>query len=165
MSKKSVNVLAFAALAAMVLPSASSFADDKSFLEEAIKGDNSEIALGRLAEAKGGNEAVKHFGRQLVKDHMKAKKQAMAVAKTMNVPDTETLSDDGKEEETKLDSLTRQDFDKEFAAYMVKDHQEDIQKFEEQAKGSGKVAELAKETLPTLRKHLKMAEELQKKAS
>jgi hypothetical protein len=45
---------------------------------------------------------------------------------------------------------------------MVKDHQTDIAKLEKQAKsGDSKVAELAEDTLPTLKHPLEMAQRLQ----
>ena len=163
MSKKSINKLVFAALVATAIPAAPSLADDKSFLDEAMKGDNAEVALGRLAERKGASEEVRHFGRQLAADHAKAKKQVVAVARKLKIPDTDAIPDEAIEEKTKLGKLSGTDFDKEFAAYMVKDHEEDIQKFEKEAnEGTGKVAELAKETLPKLREHLKTAQSLQK---
>ena len=51
-------------------------------------------------------------------------------------------------------------FDKEFAKHMVADHKEDIAEFEAQAKGSDEVASFAKDTLPTLQKHLQTAQSL-----
>eukprot|EP01035_Chromulina_nebulosa_P014559 gene14559-19263_t len=47
--------------------------NDKAFLRDAIKGDNSEIALGKLAADKGASEGVKSFGMTLATDHAKAK--------------------------------------------------------------------------------------------
>jgi len=61
-----------------------------------------------------------------------------------------------------LERLSGADFDREFSATMVKDHQEDIAKYEKQAKsGNSKVAKLAEETVPTLEHHLATAQRLQ----
>ncbi len=44
---------------------------------------------------------------------------------------------------------------------MVEDHNKDIANYEKQASsGNGKTAALAKDTLPTLRKHLELAKGL-----
>jgi putative membrane protein len=138
-------------------------ADDQEFLTDAIKGDNSEVTLGNLAESKGASQGVRNFGKRLAVDHAKAKKQALAVAQQLSVPDTNALTDEATQEKAKLSDLSGSAFDAEFASYMVKDHQEDISKFEKQAsQGSSQTAQLAKDTLPDLRKHLKMAQALEK---
>ena len=43
---------------------------------------------------------------------------------------------------------------------MVEDHKNDIKEFEAQAKGTDDVARFAKDTLPTLQKHLQTAQSL-----
>ncbi len=58
--------------------------------------------------------------------------------------------------------LNGSEFDREFARYMVQDHEKDISKFKNEASsGRGAVPQLAERTLPTLDKHLHMAESLQ----
>jgi hypothetical protein len=45
---------------------------------------------------------------------------------------------------------------------MIKDHQDDIAKYEKEANsGSGPAADYARQVLPDLRKHLQMAQQLQ----
>jgi predicted outer membrane protein len=52
-------------------------------------------------------------------------------------------------------------FDREVRRYMIHDHQEDIAKFEAQARnGDQQAAALARAQLPVLRKHLRIAESL-----
>jgi putative membrane protein len=135
---------------------------DTAFLTDAIKGDNSEIQLGQLAEAKGDSQGVKDFGKTLVTDHGKAKDQASALAAQANMPIPTEMMDEAKTEQQKLQKLSGAAFDKEFASYMVKDHTKDIADFEKQAKGTGPTADLAKQSLPTLKKHLSIAQGLQK---
>jgi len=55
-------------------------------------------------------------------------------------------------------------FDKDFAADMVKDHQKAIDMFQKEADSGDRaqVTDFAKQTLPTLKKHLKTAQSLQK---
>ncbi len=57
------------------------------------------------------------------------------------------------------------DLDKAYMKEMVKDHKEDLKKFNSQAK-DGKDPELkafAAKTVPVLQEHLKLAQEIQKK--
>jgi putative membrane protein len=61
--------------------------------------------------------------------------------------------------------LTGKDLDKAYADAMVADHQKDIPMFENAAKNAStaKARDLASSVLPTLREHLKMAQDVQKK--
>ena len=135
---------------------------EKEFLGDAIKGDNSEVALGSLAASKGGSEPVKTFGQTLVSDHSKAKTQATALAAKLGVSPSGEISSEAEKEMVKLQRLNGRDFDEEFARYMVKDHEKDIAEFKaEAAKGHGPAQQLASQSLPTLEKHLEMAKSLE----
>jgi len=138
---------------------------DKDFLADAIKGDNSEITLGNLAVQKASGPGVKTFGQTLVTDHTSAKKDAVAAAAKLKVTPPTDMTDEAKAEMAKLNALTGTAFDNEFVAYMVKDHKKDVSDFKDEEKKGGKtVAALAKKTLPTLEKHLKLAQSLAPKS-
>jgi putative membrane protein len=134
---------------------------EKEFISDAIKGDNSEIAMGQLAVTKGGSEPVKTFGQTLIDDHSKAKTDASAVATKMGISPPSEMPPDAQSEMTKLQQLSGRDFDKEFARVMVEDHQKDIAEFKKEAGGGkGPVQQLAAQTLPTLEKHLRIAQSI-----
>jgi putative membrane protein len=133
----------------------------EDFLKDAIKGDNSEIRLGHLAARSGSRPAVRDFGQTLVADHTKAKAQAGRVARQLgvDVPSGAMLKADA--EYLKLQALSGRSFDREFVGYMIRDHQQDIHDFTAFARGHrGAVGDLAQAQLPTLHKHLRMAEDL-----
>lgn len=136
---------------------------DKSFLRDAIKGDNSEVALGHLAAQKGMSDGVKSFGNTLATDHAAAKDQVATVATSMKVKVTDDMTPEARKEMRKLDKLSGAAFDKEFVAYMVKDHEKDVMEFKAKAAGGkSDVAMLASKQLPTLEQHLKTAQSLEK---
>ncbi len=137
-------------------------AADQAFLTDAMKGDNSEVALGKIAQSKGASQGVKDLGSMLVTDHGAHKTQLAALAQQNGVVVTDDVMDEAKTLETKLDGLSGAAFDKAFVDAAVEDHQKDIAKYEQQAKGTGPVAEMAQQTLPTLKKHLETAQGLQK---
>ena len=148
-------------LAALGSGTAASASPTTDFLDDAIKGDNSEVKLGRLAVEKGVSEKVRAYGKMLEADHGAHREKLVAIARPLklNIPDGMTAGADV--EYVKLKLLTGASFDKEFASHMVKDHQEDIAKYEkEAARGDSATAGLAKATIPTLRKHLEMAQKL-----
>ena len=61
----------------------------------------------------------------------------------------------------RLAKLSGADFDREYMAYMVKDHKQDIAEFQKAAKGlkDAEIKQFASSTLPTLEEHLHMAEQ------
>jgi putative membrane protein len=135
---------------------------DSRFLTEAIRGDMAEVKLGQLAQMRGQSEAVREFGKMLADDHSKAQKKASDLAKELNVTPPTQPTAEQMQEYAALARLSGAEFDRQFAANMVKGHQEEIAKFERQTKSSeSKVAELAEGALPTLRRHLAMAQRLQ----
>jgi putative membrane protein len=132
-----------------------------SFIKEAIQGNLAEVKVGQLAQDKGASQGVKDFGAQLAKDHDKANQSATQVAQQLNVTPPDAPGMKQKAVYTKLSALSGDKFDREFAKSMVKDHQEDIAKYQKEAQQSGPAADYAKATLPKLREHLKMARDLQ----
>jgi putative membrane protein len=134
------------------------------FLTNAIQADNAEIKAGEAAEMMGSTQAVKDYGKMLVSDHTKAKDQASQVAMALNVPIPTGTPPDADQELKMATSMSGKGFDKDFLAAMVKDHQKAIDMFQEEAGSSdpAQVTDLAKQSLPTLKKHLEKAQSLQK---
>jgi putative membrane protein len=135
------------------------FADSpRQFLSHALKGDNSEIMLGHVAQDQGRSSNVRDFGRTLVADHSEARDEVIRTGQRMGIKANRDVAPEAREEREKLAHLRGSDFDREFARYMVEDHRKDISDFTEEAQeGHGAVSNLAQRQLPTLRKHLNMA--------
>jgi len=135
----------------------------QKFIMEAIEGNLSEVQVGKLAQDKSMDDGVRSFGDMLVKDHSAANEKATEVANAIGVtPPTEPNSKQ-KAIYDKLSKLSGSAFDREFAKMMVDDHKKDIKDFEKEAKSQNQqVAAFAKDTLPTLHKHLDTAESLAK---
>jgi len=135
-----------------------------TFIKDAIQGNLAEVKVGQLAQDKGASQGVKDFGAELTKDHEKANRSATQVAQQLNVtaPDAPGLKQ--KAVYAKLTALSGDRFDREFIKSMVKDHQEDIAKYQKAAQQAGPAADYAKATLPKLREHLKMAQDLEQNA-
>jgi putative membrane protein len=134
------------------------------FLTNAIEADNAEIKAGQAAQDMGSTQAVKDYGKMLVNDHTKAKDQASQVAMALNVPVPTGTPPDADAELKMATSMSGAGFDKDFLAAMIKDHQNAIDMFQQEAGSSdpAQVTDLAKQTLPTLKKHLQKAQSLQK---
>jgi putative membrane protein len=140
-------------------------AADQAFLNEAIQGDLAEVNMGKLAQEKGQSEAAKQFGQMLEQDHGQHLQKAKDSAQQMGMtPPTEPNAKQKKMYD-QLSKMSGAQFDKEFAQHMVKDHKEDIGKYEKEAKSKGPLAQFAQQTIPTLQKHLQTAERLAEQKS
>ena len=154
-----IRHLAFAA--ALLCSTGAYAASAEHFLSDAIKGDNSESRLGQLIASRGHSEAVRRYGHTLHADHGKARVQASKVARQMGVPIPSAMMPEARAELSKLQRLHGKAFDREVRRYMIDDHRKDIAEFRDQARhGDRRTAALASQQLPTLRKHLRMAESL-----
>lgn len=135
---------------------------DRQFLTEAMKGDNGEVTLGRLAQDRGASPAVRSYGRMLVADHGAHKRQLVTLGRSLRVPATSAMAPDAMRAERMLRDLRGHRFDAAFKQHMVEDHQKDIAKYQMEARSarSPSVRAMAKATLPTLRTHLRHARAL-----
>ena len=148
-------------VAACVTSTMALAAPPRSFLDDAIKGDNSEIALGRLIAARGHSAQVRSFGNTLYRDHSTARGQAVAVARQIGMRPPTAMMPEARSEQRRLQSLRGRGFDREVRRYMINDHEKDIATFQAQARtGERRTAALARRQLPTLRKHLRIAESI-----
>ena len=147
------------AAAALLLAGAASAqpGEDRHFLKDAIRGDNSEMMLGQMAAERGASPGVRDFGRMLHDDHARAREEAVRVAARFGVADTQEMMPEARQEARKLRGLRGRAFDREFVRYMVKDHRKDIAEFRHEARERGPVGNLAQATLPDLQKHLDTA--------
>lgn len=147
--------------AGLLVSSAAGAAPASKFLHDAIQGDNSETRLGQLIATRGSSAEVRSFGRTLERDHSTARSQAAAVARRMGVAVPTSMAPEARSEQRKLERLHGRAFDREVRRYMIGDHQKDIAEFQRQVRaGDRRTADLARVQLPTLRKHLRIAESI-----
>ena len=147
-----------------LLFAAPAFGQDKAsqkFLKEAMEGNFAEVEMGKLAQKNGQSEGVRSFGQMLEKDHSAANTKAAEAAKSMSVSPPSEPNRKQKADYDRMSKLSGAKFDIEFARHMVADHKKDISEYDKEAKKSDDAAgAYAKETLPTLRKHLETAQSL-----
>jgi putative membrane protein len=149
--------------AAIALSAPAAWSQDKTsltFIKNAIEGNLAEIQMGQLAQKNGTSEEVRSFGQMLERDHTDANQKAMTVAKDIGVTPPNQPNAKQKAEHDRMSKLTGTRFDSEFARMMVADHKKDISEFQKEAKKNDAAGSFAKETLPTLQKHLETAQSL-----
>ena len=129
------------------------------FLRDAIRGDYSEMTLGRLIQSRGATVQVRNYGATLARDHGIGLRQARAAAARAGLHIAVTMVPEARNEMYRLQHMRGRAFDLEVRRYMVNDHRNDIADFREQARSGDRItAPLAAATLPVLRRHLTLAE-------
>jgi putative membrane protein len=139
------------------------------FVKHAGADGLAEVQMGKLASEKGSDPGVKALAEKIVTDHSKANDKLKEIASSKNL---EVPTSPGVMHKTMMEKYEHQssgkNFDQDFAKAMVKDHKNAIELFEKAASDENMDADLrafAKKTLPTLREHLKSAQELDSKLS
>ncbi len=138
---------------------------DKDFVTNTGKGGKAEVELAQDALNHATNADVKSFAQKLVDDHTKANGELEQFATSHGVTIPTEVQSKAKEVKERLMKLTGKSFDQAFVKQMVDDHTSTIKAFEDESK-NGTDADLkawVDKTLPALRDHLKMAEDLAKK--
>ncbi len=133
------------------------------FIKEAAISDMFEIQSNNLAEQKG-NAQEKSFAQQMVTDHTKTTNDLKSLVNSGKVQATLPTEMDSSHQ-SKLDKLNKasgKDFSSDFDSYQVSAHKDAVSLFERYAKGgdNSELKDWAGKTLPTLKHHLEMAQEL-----
>jgi len=134
----------------------------KTWLIEAMSGNATEVAAGTLAMERGASQDIKQFGQRMVTDHGMELDKLAELAKKHGVdPIREPVMPQQWTLLKNLMMLSGQDFDRFYARSMVQEHRTDIHHYEMGVKEQPQdIASHAMETLPILREHLMMIEEI-----
>jgi putative membrane protein len=142
-------------------PAASLSKADKSFAMAAAQGGLAEVQDGQLATQKG-TARVKQLGQKLVTDHSQANDELQQIATQDNLTLPTQPSATQMATHRRLSSLNGSAFDTSFAHDEVVDHQQTIALFRKEAQSGHDPAlkQFAQKTLPVLRQHLEMAQQI-----
>jgi putative membrane protein len=138
---------------------------DQSFVSETMQGNLAEVQLAQLAQQKSQSQDVKQFAQKLANDHSQMnQKWFEPVAKQLNVSEPKGPSKKDKKLMAKLEGLSGDEFDKEYITAMVKDHQDDLKKFKQEADGSQDptLKQIAQQGSTVISQHLQLAEQVAK---
>jgi putative membrane protein len=132
------------------------------FVDNASAKGLAEIQTSQLALEKSHSEEVKSFAQMMIKDHTDANQKLAEVAKVLQVPLAREIE---LMDRAKNMILQYRDasFDKAYVNNQVAAHEAVITLFQDEVRTSQTPAltAFAKDTLPTLQRHLEMAKQLQ----
>jgi putative membrane protein len=135
--------------------------DDQQFVQKASAAGLAEVSFGKLATKQASSADVRKFAQHMVEDHTKANEELLKLADKKRYTAARTMDAEHERLHRKLSGMSGAEFDREYMAGQLKDHKEAVALFEKQSK-NGKDEDLRKwagEKLPTLKEHLKMAQE------
>ena len=133
------------------------------FVKEVAISDMFEIQSSQLAQERG-NAPEKTFAATMVKDHQKTSEDLKSMVSSGDVKAElpSALDSSHQSEIDKFKSLKGTDFSSRYDSDQASGHKDAVSLFERYAKGgdNSKLKEWADKTLPTLRHHLDMAQDL-----
>lgn len=153
----------------------------RDWVEDRLVGGMTEVKLGELASQKARNADVKAFGRMMVQDHTQAGEELKQLASKHNITPPAELDDEHRNTVEKFSKLEATEFDRDYINQMVDDHQKTVEALEDRLDKEGDndnprytpkktdnavdmaFNEWAAKTIPTVRKHLERAKQLDEK--
>ena len=117
----------------------------QSFLNKAIQGNYAEVEMGKLAQQNGQSENAKNFGQMQMRGHRVG----------VTPPDGPIAKQTADYE--KVSTMSGPQFDRDFAAHIVADHQKDIAEFKKASNSVDPAEEYAKGSIAAPQKQLETA--------
>jgi len=138
---------------------------ENDFVIQAASGGIKEVELGKIAREKGQSPEVKDFGDRMVRDHSKANEELKAFTLEDNIILPDTMMEMDRMHVDELSELSGKEFDRAYIEMMIEDHEKTIELFEDASENHDdpEIKSWAQKTLPALKEHLKIAEQLQEK--
>jgi len=131
------------------------------FVKKAALDGMTEVEAGKVALKKSQDPAIRSFAERMVSDHGRANEELASLAKSKGIAAPKALDAEHKSMLDALKSKSGGEFDHAYAEHMNMDHSKAIALFES-ASGSNDpdFAQFARKTLPTLKEHKQLAEQL-----
>jgi putative membrane protein len=136
---------------------------DAEFAQKAARGGKHEVDGAKFALNKAQHADLKALANRLIKDHTAADNELSTIMKTKKIAMGEAKKDEPSNESWR--STTGAAFDRAYVDHLITEHEKTITLFETEI-SSGTDAELkafATKTLPTVKEHLKAAQDLKAK--
>jgi putative membrane protein len=141
-------------------------AADSMFMTHAAADGMAEVQMGQMALQKTSDPKVKQLAQRIVDDHTAANGKLRALAQQKQVTLPTAPMKDAQDKAATMNSMDGAKFDQAWTAAMVDDHQKAVKMFSDETTQTqdADVRTFAQATLPTLKSHLQMAQQLQNQA-
>jgi putative membrane protein len=134
---------------------------DEQWLMMSIEGDLFEIQGGKIAKHKTSNEKVRNLAETLIRDHTKSLKESTELARKLGIEVPDEPSPTQQWELRVVSQFKGKEFDRWYSDLEVQDHIQDIQEARDEVeKGCNpEIRKDARDEIPVLQKHLRLARE------
>ena len=136
---------------------------DSAFIRQAIRGNYTEVALGRLAESRAADSDVKDFAERMVSDH-NSMNQAVGRPRAEQRHEGRPWTSVPRGSSRSIGSRASPapPFDQAYMSEMIREHEQDLAAFERMATSarSPEVRQLASSGASTVREHLALAQQV-----
>ena len=138
-------------------------AADSMFMTHAAADGMAEVQMGQMALQKSSDPKVKALAQRIVDDHTDANNKLRTLAQDKQVTLPAAPTKEAQDKAATLNSMDGAKFDQAWGEAMVSDHQKAVKMFSGEATRTRdpRIRAFAQATLPTLKTHLQMAQQLQ----
>jgi len=138
----------------------------RTFVAAATQTGLLEFEAGKMAIAKGSSSKVRDFAQRIVVDHQETSAELKELATRIGIPTPAGLDAEHQATLEKLESKSGKEFDAAYSEEMATGHQDAVALFRQASVATGMEQSLqafAKDTLPTLEEHSRLAAQLRAK--
>ncbi|MDB5597258.1 MAG: hypothetical protein JWM36_4219 [Hyphomicrobiales bacterium] len=134
--------------------------DANTFVQMAANSDMLEIQSSELATKNAQDKRIQDFAHHMIADHIEASTKLKATAQSKTVP--ATLDSEHAQVLQQLQRASSKDFRQQYVQMQLAAHQKAVALFENYGSNGEdpKLKEFAQQTLPKLRQHLEMVEQI-----
>ncbi len=135
---------------------------DTAYIRQAIRGNFTEIGLGRLAESRAADSGVKAFAERMITEHNAMNQQWAELAQDNGMRFGVEYSPAARQSAERLDHLSGSEFDQAYTAEMIRLHEQDLAAFQGMARSARapEVRQLAGSGVSTIQAHLALARQV-----
>ncbi len=135
---------------------------DTAFIRQAIRGNYTEVALGRLADSRAENDDVEDFAERMVSDHNSMNEEWSDLAEEHDMKVGLDFGPTGQQTIERLEDLSGAEFDQAYMSEMIRHHEQDLAAFQRMSTsaGSADVRQLASSGASKIREHLALARQV-----
>lgn len=135
---------------------------DSQFIRDVASTNLAEIQLGKLAQKKATNSAVKDFATRMVAEHTQMELQWANTVSKSGMPFQPGITAQQQQAATQLQAVSGPDFDRAYMSAMIQGHETAASALQNgsQTAHSTVVRDLATSALPTVQQHLSMARQV-----
>jgi putative membrane protein len=140
-------------------------ATDVEFVNKAAKIGMTEVQLATNVSTRAQSQDVKNFAQRMITDHNASNQELMSIVAAKNVDPPANIDPDKQQLDAELAKLKGRQLDRRYMQAMVQDHAAAIKEFETAVAQltDPQVRAWAEKSLPALREHHQMAQDILKK--